>query len=331
MNNVVLAEFSNRTLALIAIVIFSKSIYQITDIMWILAAGNAIQLVLMLLFSRKYIRFKPQFNKNIWKKIINRSWPIGASIFFNLIYLRGDIIFLSLYRPDNEIGIYGAAYKVVDVVAAIPVMYMGVALPLLTAAYSRHDNKKLKNILQKSFDFFSLIAIPTIFGSIAIGTPLMTSIFGKEFALSGDILSILGPAIAVVFFGSLFGHTIVAINKQKPMTWGYFAVAVLTVAGYMYWIPAFGIWAAAWLTLFSEFLIALLTFIVVKKVTNFSPNLKIAGISLMSSLIMFIFLITTPTMPILADFILAIIIYFTAVKILGGPSLTTLITLLRTN
>ncbi|PIX62514.1 hypothetical protein CO057_01790 [Candidatus Uhrbacteria bacterium CG_4_9_14_0_2_um_filter_41_50] len=317
----IVAEVANRAIVMIGVLLCPIFNIGLIGVIWILVLGNAVQLFLMVLLARKYVKLRLKIKLGIWKEIIKRSWPIGASIFFNLIYLRGDIVFLSLFRSNAEVGIYGAAYKVVDVVASIPVMYMGITLPILVAAWSAHNSEKFKKIMQKSFDFFAIAAIPVIFGSIAIGVPLMEWIAGAEFSESGRVLAILGPAVAVVFFGSLFGHAIVAIQKQKPMTWGYLAVAVLTVAGYIYFIPTYGMWAAAWLTLFSEALITILTFTVIFKVSDYRPKIAMATRAILASIVMFLLLRALPNIHVVFSLLLAMVVYAIALTALGGPKL----------
>jgi len=284
-----------------------------------LVIGNGIQLIIMLAQTRALVAFKPRLNLAIWKTIIKRSWPIGASIFFNLIYMRGDVVFLSVFRSNAETGIYGAAYKVVDVVSAIPVMYMGIALPLLVAAWSASRTNRFKDYMQKSFDFLSIAATPIIFGSIAVGVPIMQLIAGSDFTQSGQVLMILGPAAAIVFWNSLFGHAVVALNKQKIMTFGYLAVAVFTVIGYVIFIPQYGMWAAAWMTLFSEMLIGLLTFAVVWRISHYFPSLKMLSKAVLASIIMFIVLKLLADLHIAILLPLSMIVYAVALTALGGP------------
>ena len=102
MSRVVIAELANRTAVLIGVLFAPYFGFGVVDIVWLLVIGNAIQLLLMLWQTKVLVAFKPKLNTAIWKKIILRSWPIGASIFFNLIYLRGDIVFLSIFRDNAD-------------------------------------------------------------------------------------------------------------------------------------------------------------------------------------------------------------------------------------
>lgn len=315
------AELANRAFVLagaFALVAINGSLL---TIVWILTIGNALQLLINLYFANRFIPLKPTLSLPIWKEIIRRSWPIGISIFFNLLYLKGDMIVLSLYATESVNGLYGAAYKVVDVMMALPVMYMGLVLPILVARYAEQNKMEFQKTLQQTFDLFSMSAIPLAVGCWILGVPVMTLVAGNEFAESGRVLAILGAAIAVGFFGALSGHAIVAIQKQRVMLFGYIFVAALVVPAYFLFIPTFGMYGAAWMTLVSEILICLLTSLVVWRTTKFIPNLKLFGKSLLASAFMAFLLTILPEWNVLILVIVGIASFFNILSLLGGPTL----------
>ncbi len=320
MKRAIAAELINRAVVLAGAIIAYYVGLSVVNVMWILVLGNGLQLAAMIGLAKNFVKLRPQIDWKVWREIIARSWPIGLSIFFNLIYMRADILVLSLYVPQSQIGIYGAAYKVIDVVTSIPVMYMGLALPILVAAWAGANHERFTKLMQDSFDFFSIFAIPLAFGCVALGVPIMRLVAGDEFAVSGAVLTVLGPAAAIVFFGALSGHAIVALQKQKVMVWGYLAVAVVCLLGNFIFIPLYGIWAAAWWTLISESAITILTAIVVCKVSGWRPDFKLAAKALLASLIMFAVIKFLPGLHVLILVGGGALVYGVALTALGGPS-----------
>jgi len=102
-----------------------------------------------------------------------------------------------------------------------------------------------------------LIAAPLFMGILVVGTQTIVAISGPDFALSGQILKILGLATAIIYFGTISSHVVVAINAQKRMLPVYIVTAILSVIGYILLIPIYGMWAAAWLTVGSELVVAI--------------------------------------------------------------------------
>lgn len=266
-----------------------------------LVLGNAFTVLWNWLLVRTLYRLAWRFDRDVWKDIFARSWPIGLAIVFNLVYLKGDVIILSLTRAQEEVGIYGAAYKILDVLTVIPIMFMGLVLPLLVQAWaSRLDAKREFNrILQRAFDFMAVLAAPLVAGTAVVGNDLMVLFAGEEFREAGPLLFILILACAAVFFGSMFGHAVVAVKRQKPMVWGYAADAILATILYVTTIPAFGPVAAAWVTVFAEGFICLATFLMVRSTTGFRPDFSVMLKAALAAVLMALLVAWLPDMHVL--------------------------------
>jgi O-antigen/teichoic acid export membrane protein len=316
-----LAEIINRIVLLGCIATFA---YLELGVVWMVSASviaNAIWLYAMIRLARPFVRVKFRADQKIWKKVWSRSWPIAVSIFFNLLYLKGDILFLSFYRDQTEVGIYGVTYRVLDMLTALPVMFMGILLPLVVNTWSSGNHDEFRTHVKRTFDVFMIAAVPIVIGTQVVADRLMRLIAGPGYEASGNILRVLILAVLGVFLGALFGHLVVALNKQKPMTWGYVAVAIVTIVGYFLFIPPYGMWGAAWMTLLSEGLIALITFLVVYRVANITPNLAVTGKAFLASGVMFLVLKLYASPFVLLDLLIAAIVYLLVMLAIKGIKL----------
>ncbi|MBM5789879.1 flippase [Candidatus Parcubacteria bacterium] len=313
-----LAEVINRLGLLACIALFA---FLDLGVVWMMAASvvaNALWLIASIHLARPFVRVRLNVDTRMWREVWSRSWPIAVSIFFNLLYLKGDIIFLSFYRDQAEVGLYGVSYRVIDVLTAFPVMFMGILLPLVVHTWSNGHREEFALHVRRTFDLFMLAGIPVVIGTQAVADGLIRLLAGPGYEAAGDILRLLSVAVFGVFLGALFGHLIVALNKQKPMVWGYAGVAVLTLIGYFLFIPPYGMWGAAWMTLFSELLIALITFTVVYRVARVRPQWSVALKALFASLVMYALLRFFPSGSVLVDIVMGTIVYVLAMLALGG-------------
>ncbi len=318
MMRVAIAELVGRVVLLLGVgfVVFIAG--NLIEIIIALAISTGVQTALLILLAKRFVHIRSRFDWSVWKEIFHRSWPIGVSIFFNLIYLRGDIILLSVMKSQGDVGQYGGAYKVIDTVTALPVMFMGLVLPILVAAWKRRDHVEFQSTLQKSFDFFSMIALPLAVGAYALATPIMVFVGGKEFVSAGPILAVLAPATAIVFYGALFGHAVVAVNKQRLMTLGYAFASAVSVIAYLLLIPPFGTTGAAWVTLISEALITALTYIVVYRASRVHLKLHVTVKALCASVVMYLFLQLITPFHLLIEVALGSLVYMITLVALGG-------------
>jgi len=226
------------------------------------------------------------YDKEIWKSITIKMWPIAISIIFNVIYLKGDTLLLSLFRPQTEVALYGAAYRVIDVLAQMAMMLMGIMLPLLAYHWSRKMTGGFRKHYQQSFDMMMLIVTPMVVGTLVLAKPIMTLIAGKEFIASGDILQILILGIFGLYMGAIFGHCAVAINKQKQTIWIYLSDAIITLTAYLIFIPIYGMYGAAWVTVFSELYAGILLFLTIRHYTKEKLRVQTFAKIIFSSLVM---------------------------------------------
>ena len=286
MFSVTVAEVAGRLILLILVFIFALADFGLLAIMLAVVLGSFINFILNYLFALKYVRINFAFDWELWRKIIQSTWPIAISIAFNLVYFKADTIILSLVRTQAEVGIYNAPYRVLEILTNFIYLFTGLIFPILTFNWAQKNFQKFREIFQKTFDVLIILAIPMIFGTLFIAQDLMLLIAGPEFKESGLVLQIIILATAIIFINSLYGYIVVAIDKQKQMVGAYIFVAIVSLVGYILTIPTYGYIGAAIFTIISEALIFLFNIIMVSKITQFNPSLKIIGKSLAASVVM---------------------------------------------
>ena len=215
MDKVSWAEMSSRAVLVLGAAMSQRYDWGLMGLAYATTFSSAVSFLLHYFFSFKYAHVKLLFDKDLWLKIFKYSWPLALTIVFNLIYLRADTLILSLLKSSNEVGIYGAAYKVIDVLVTIPYMFAGIILPLLTHSWATGDKEKFKKIMQRSIDIMCIMVMPMIFGTQFIAKKMMVLVAGEEFGISGPVLQILIIAVGLLFVSCMFSHAIIAIEKQK--------------------------------------------------------------------------------------------------------------------
>jgi len=324
MSRSALAEVISRAVLLIGIILNQKFNFGLTGILVVTVASGFVSFLLHYIFAIKFATIKCEFDLSLWKTIIGRSWPLAITIILNLIYLRADTLILSLFKGPEIVGLYGAAYKIIDVLTTIPFMFAGLILPILTASWVENNHDYFKKTLQRSFDFMAITAIPLVVGAQFLGRPIMIFVAGRDFAAAGDILKVLIYAVAAIFLGAMFSHAVIAINRQKKMIGFYVFTSISALAAYFYLIPKYSYMGAAAVTIYSEAMIAIFSAYCIFKYTRFLPSLKISLKSLLASLVMgcFINFFSNYAQESLSQLILIIIaacvIYFVFLYIIGG-------------
>lgn len=236
--------------------------------------ANIIQLLVAGIAAQRLVPFKIRFDQQVWRSLLTRSWPIGLSIAFNLIYLRADAVLLSIWRPQAELGLYGAAYRVIDVLTVLPFLFMGIVLPQMVLAWDSGNRQRFAHIMQRAQDALFLLILPIVAGGLIVGQPLMALVAGDAFRMSGQYLALLLFGVMMIFWGTVWSHGVVALRLQKRMLPLYAADAALALLLYWLLIPRYGAWAAAGVTVLSEAGIAIAAALVVSHQagTRFAPG-----------------------------------------------------------
>ena len=313
----VLGEIVGRVILVAGLLYGQWSGSSFLTIMAIVASGSIAYTSVMWIAAARKTSAGFAFNWPIWKDITITMWPVAISVIFNVVYLKGDTILLSLYRSQVEVGFYGAAYRVVDILAQMAMLMMGVMLPLLASSFAQKKFDEFKQIYQNSFDSLMLLAVPMFMSTWVLADKIMVFVAGPEFASSGNMLRLLSIAIFGVYLGAVFGHTAVAIGKQKATMWIYISDAILTFTGYMYAIPRWGWQGAAALTIFSELYAGILLAWVINKHAPVKLSFVKFGKIILAGLVMAGFLLLTINLPLILTVIAGGLLYLAAVIGLG--------------
>jgi len=248
-----------------------------------LTISNGIHFFVSLHIARNITPFGLGFDLAFWKAILKKSWPLAFSVVLNLIYFRADTLILSVFKPASDVGIYGVSYKILEVLMAFPAMFAGLIMPILSrTAFS--DPKQYRSYLQNSFNALLLVIVPMIITTLFFAGPIINIIGGSEFPRADNVLRILIFATALIYLGNLLGYTVVALNAQKKMLFGYLAGAVCGLILYLLLIPKYSYYGAAIATVAVETVVLFFSYTVTSRASNYYPSFSILGKAVLASL-----------------------------------------------
>ncbi len=289
-------------------------------------ASFAFNFFINLIQVRKIIKIRLKFDKALWRLILTKSWPVAIAMIFALLYFKADTLLLSLlplnpaYHLSNNqaVGIYGAAYKILEVLIAWPAIFMGLVSPQLAKVYAQAKNNEFNRIFQAAFDVLAIIIWPLIIGTLFLAKPLIILIAGDGFLASANVLRVLIWAVGIIYLTHLTTYTIIVIGKQKEIIKFYIGAAFLALLGYVYLIPLYVYWGAAFITVAVELFMLGATFYLLKK--NIRLKLKPAVFikAMLAAIIMGVGLFFAGSLSFFWLILLAIALYLLTLYGLGG-------------
>lgn len=227
----------------------------------------------VLFLVKKYIPLKLQFDFVYWKKFLKESAPLGFSAIIVFIYFKIDTIILSILKTSTDVGIYSAAYKVIENISFFPSMIIGLMFPI----FSRHifaDKKQFTHLADETLKVFIILIVPLVVGTLFLSEGIINLIGGSAFLEAANTLRILIFALVFIFFGNLFNNILIASNFQKKMLRIFIACAVFNVCANLIFIPKYSYTAAAVVSMLTEFFVALMGLILTIKYVDYKPRLQ---------------------------------------------------------
>jgi O-antigen/teichoic acid export membrane protein len=247
-----------------AITLYDISSYE--QFVWFIASGILGHFV-MVLFAWKYTSsFLPilfEYDFSYWKSLLKKSLPYGLALIFSTIYFKVDVTLLSLLSTSEDVGYYGLALRIIEVIVVLPLFFMNSLLPSLTKA--KDDAQEFLRYFLSGAVFMTIISLPILAG-FWLFAPFIVRVVSSETFLgqnglygSDHALKFLSFALVLSFFSTLCSFSLVAQNEQKKVMIVNGCGALFNVVTNIYFIPLYGFMGAVGTSIFSEGLILVLS------------------------------------------------------------------------
>lgn len=211
-------------------------------------------LLFRILVRMRYSRYKWRVDIDYWRYLIREGLPVGTGMVLRRISWYVDIFVLTALSSASSVGLFSAAFRVIQLVNVIPFTLSIPVFPVLSrlALESKH---RVFAIYTRVVTIFILISLPIAMWLFIVGSELMVFIFGEAYQPAGKVLMVMGPMVVFLFLNGLYVHIFSALDKQGLfMKTVAMAVAVNIVLDIVL-IPLWGILGAAVATLISEFVL----------------------------------------------------------------------------
>ena len=220
----------------------------------ILLMGSAATAMTGLFFSKSFIggvKLHTELHK--YFSLFQASIPLGLTLIFNLIYFHIDSIILTLTRPTVEVGIYGLAFKVFELPLVLPTFFMNALYPVMLGVRGYSLNKLILKSAGILLFVSSLLTVIVWFAA-----PLLVFI-KSDFAESISALRILSLGLPFFFLSSLTMWTLITKKQRMKLVYIYGFSMLINIGLNVIFTPVYGYSAAAWITVFSEGVVLLLS------------------------------------------------------------------------
>ncbi len=241
MDLAVTGEVGSRLVALFGILLVAETGGGLLAVAAAFLAANAANLAYAWFAARRLESFRPRLDRPLVASLLRESVVVAGVLVLSLLRLQVGTLLLSLLKPAEDLGIYGVASKVHELLVTFPGLFIALLYPVLSRLASE-DLEKLQRTFQRTFDVMLLAGVGVAL-EILVLAPHVAAILGEPRAAAP--MRILALSLPAVFLGMSFSHLLLAEGRQALILRLYAVLAAVSLAGNWLLIPHFSYHAVA--------------------------------------------------------------------------------------
>jgi len=234
-------------------------------------------IVAFVLVYRQVPSFQFQLDLKVLRGLLKKSAPFALVIFLMTVYTRIDFVMIErlLVEGKKEAGIYAAAYRLLDAVNMIGLLFVGLLLPM----FARLLKEKLPFVplLQMSARMMFCGTISLAIAVCFFRVEIMDLLYVHTDRYAADVLGVLIFTFILVGGGYIYGTLLTANNSLKELNKLFFISVLLNIGLNFYCIPRWGALGAAGTTLLTQLFAFIGQILIAHKVLQLKTDTLLMG------------------------------------------------------
>lgn len=211
---IALRSVTIKLISLIGLFLFVKvrsdfNIYLIISLFSIL--GNN---VINIISVRKHIQFSTKGIRKHFKPLLFTFGTTVATSMYTIL----DTILIGFFSDERAVGLYSASIKLTKISIPLIISSATVLMPRISKLFNSGDFESLKILLNKSFNYILIIAVPVWIGLLFLAPQLIYIFSGDQFKDAVLTMQILSPLTLIIGLGYFWGFQIlIPAGKEREM------------------------------------------------------------------------------------------------------------------
>lgn len=141
--------------------------------------------------------------------------PTFAGLYiFSVLFSKIDLLMLVVMKDFNDVGIYSAAYKLLELSFMLPTCIITVLFPILSR-YAQSSPERFVRLSSDGVFYSSAVVVPIVIGCIYFADHIIFRVYSERFAGSVLCFQILIATLGVYMMDQMFAHSLVARDLQR--------------------------------------------------------------------------------------------------------------------
>jgi len=275
MQYIAIRQVLSGLLGLIGVVIFVHSENDLLIAASILTLSTLLGNIWFIpIYQKMFSKIKFEFSFPFWKELFRESFPLAFASIMIGIYYNLDMVMLGYMKPESDVGIYNAAYKVF-LLGIIPFQLIFSAFFPQLSRVGLRANEEFKITIKNYAKFVLGSGIVSGIFLFSFSERIILLVFGGSYLAAALPLSILAMNVIVVSLNVFLGNPMMAWGKLREYAIAIAFCAISNIILNFVLIPKYSYIGAAFATLLSEVAVFIGLFYLFNKFTAGLLYLKI--------------------------------------------------------
>jgi O-antigen/teichoic acid export membrane protein len=249
-------ELARQVLTVAAIVLLVLLGAGVAPLLAIALGVNLLLIAPTAALARHQISLRIGLRPRHWLTLLKLTVSFSLATAVGTIYVYTAQIFTSLVSSEHQSGLFAASFRVFVVVAAVPGVLVGGALPLLARA-ARDDRERLAYALQRISEVSLILGVAASLSMLAGARFIVHVIAGEEYAAAAGVLQIQGLALIASFMLAGWSFALLSLRRYKGVLLANLAAFVVSCSLTIVLAGSHGAKGAAIATVCGESVLAL--------------------------------------------------------------------------
>lgn len=230
--------------------------YSYFKIEWLIYSQTIAYFIAMLLSFIVLIKHVGAVSLNFKAKnsltILRKSIPYAILIFLMTIYTRIDAIMIERMLPEGkqQAGIYAQAFRIIDALYMITVLFGSILLPLFAKLIK--EKAEIKSLVNHSFAILIVPCLALLIAVFFYSQNIMQLLYIKHINESSVVLLLLTAGFVGIALGYIFGTLLTADGRLKLLNKIALATVAINIFTNYLLIPKYGIVGAAFSSMLTQ-------------------------------------------------------------------------------
>lgn len=209
-----------------------------------LVLSNVVYTAIAAVFMLRLVRPHLRFDRSTFKMVLALTGPVGFSSLFTTVILRADVLMIDHFLGAASVGLYSAAYRILDLAILAAVTIVTPLVPVLTMEIAHDPRQALERcraITQAALVFTLPVAVVAPYAA----EPMLGVALGNTYAPAAAPLVILVWNFVLIVLTLITSSVNLAIGEIRHGYWNTPLAAIINVGLNALLIPSIGIVGAA--------------------------------------------------------------------------------------